>query len=72
MPRHNTARRFEAATGGRIKWHQFFEEEQGATQTETPHGTEATPAAGSSNTVEIAALEGRTATESSTSESAQY
>lgn len=72
MPRHNTARRFEAATGGRIKWHQFFEEEQGATQTETPNGTEATPAAGSGNTVEIAALEGGAATESSASESAQY
>lgn len=43
---------------------------QGATQ-ETPHGTEARTA-GSGNTVEIAALEGRTATESSTSEPAQY
>ena len=50
MPRHSTARRFEAATNGRIKWHQFFEEEQGATHMETPNGTEAT-SAGSGDTV---------------------
>jgi hypothetical protein len=36
MPRHSTARRFEAATGGRIKWHQFFEIEQGGNPMENP------------------------------------
>ncbi|MFI0399648.1 MAG: hypothetical protein ACH34X_11230 [Thiolinea sp.] len=70
MPRHSTARRFEAATNGRIKWHQFFEEEQGATQ-ENPNGTEAT-AAGSGDTVTPTNMEGRAAAESSASEPAQY
>lgn len=44
--------------------------EQGA-NLETPHGTEARTA-GSGDTVEIAALEGGTSKESSTSEPAQY
>ncbi len=55
MPRHSTARRFEAATGGRIKWHQFFEEEQGATQQENPYGKECPTR--SSDAAEITALE---------------
>lgn len=45
---------------------------QGITHMETPHGTEATRTTGSGNTAEIAALEGGIATESSTSEPAQY
>lgn len=43
--------------------YEFLRKKQGATQ-ETPNGTEA-PAAGSSNTAEIAALESGAATESS-------
>lgn len=46
--------------------------EQGA-NLETPHGTEATPTAtGGGDIIETAALESRAATESSTSEPAQY
>lgn len=69
FPRYETAKKLSKAVGGVIAWHEFME--QGATQ-ETPHGTEATPAAGGGNPAEIAALEGGTATESSTSEPAQY
>ena len=69
MPRHSTARRFEAATNGRIKWHQFFEEEQGATQ-ETPNGTECH--LGSSDASQTTALESGIAKEGCTSQPIEY
>jgi len=63
MPRHSTARRFEAATGGRIKWHQFFEEEQGITQgQESPeHGKEATSIEAGAVQCELAPQHGQAA-----------
>ena len=52
MPRHSTARRFEEATGGRIKWHQFFEEEQGSIEQESLNGTEC-PTASSASAINL-------------------
>lgn len=68
FPRYQTAKKLSYAVGGVIAWHEFME--QGATQ-ETPNCTEAA-AAGSGDFVETTALKGGVATESSTSEPAQY
>lgn len=64
----------EMAVGGEVTTQMmlvdFLRKKQGA-NLETPHDTEA-PAAGSGDTVTPSILEGRTATESSPSEPAQY
>lgn len=68
--KYKTALAFEKVTNGAVSRFRFLEE-QGA-NLETPHGTEATPAAGGGDIIETAAVEGGVATESSTSEPAQY
>ena len=69
-PSPEVAMKLQNAVNNQYKWYEFIGIDQGA-NLETPHGTEAT-AAGSGNTVEIAALEGGAAKESRTSEPAQY
>ena len=67
--------RVEKALEGKIARYELIDDffnKQGVTQTETPHGTEATPAAGGGDIIETAAVEGGVAAESSASESAQY
>ena len=73
------AERISKATGFKVSIEslrpdiaEIFREQQGGTNLETPHGTEATPAAGGGDIIETAAVEGGVAAESSASESAQY
>ena len=62
--KYKTALAFEKVTNGAVSRFRFLEE-QGATHMETPNGKEATPAAGSGDTVTPTNMEGGAATESS-------